>query len=371
MKVLYLTQWYPHRYDNMLGLFVRKHAEAVAAQGVDVCVLFFWYDKKIDSNQILFRQTNGVKEVYVYYCSSYFRAVIEGWKYVKTNWGIPDLCQLNVITKNALLPLWLKLTNHIPYVVAEHWSAYLPQNEGKGKLSKAHRLLAKLTVKHAAAVMPVSLALEQGMKKYGLKNNNYIRLYNVVDDFFYSIQKQPHQPTNILHVSCFDNEAKNVIGLLRAVGQVSKSRNDFVLTMVGSGQDLDMAKEEAKRLELYEKIVFFKGELQPYQVAEQFALSDIFVLFSNYENAPVVLSESMAVGVPIISTNVGGIPQMVDSKTGILIQPNDEVSLQEAIIYMLDNYSHFSEEYIKEKAKIYSYQSVGNQLISLYRSICQ
>ena len=39
MKVLYLTQWYPHRYDAMAGLFVRNHAEAAIRQGVDVCVL--------------------------------------------------------------------------------------------------------------------------------------------------------------------------------------------------------------------------------------------------------------------------------------------------------------------------------------------
>lgn len=40
MKVLYLTQWYPHRYDAMAGLFVRNHAEAAVRQGVDVCVLY-------------------------------------------------------------------------------------------------------------------------------------------------------------------------------------------------------------------------------------------------------------------------------------------------------------------------------------------
>ncbi|MEE1089862.1 MAG: hypothetical protein UH103_00395, partial [Paludibacteraceae bacterium] len=38
-KVLFLTPWYPHRYDAMSGLFVRKHAQAVARQGVEVGVL--------------------------------------------------------------------------------------------------------------------------------------------------------------------------------------------------------------------------------------------------------------------------------------------------------------------------------------------
>ena len=55
-KVLFLSAWYPNRYDTMAGLFVRKHAEAVG-QYADVCVLYLHLDDKIDNFQIVEHET--------------------------------------------------------------------------------------------------------------------------------------------------------------------------------------------------------------------------------------------------------------------------------------------------------------------------
>ena len=60
-KVLFLSAWYPNRYDAMAGLFVRKHAEAVS-QYADVCVLYLHLDDKIDDFQIVEQSYNDVRE---------------------------------------------------------------------------------------------------------------------------------------------------------------------------------------------------------------------------------------------------------------------------------------------------------------------
>lgn len=66
MKVLYLSPWYPHRYDAMSGLFVRKHAEAVA-RNCEVCVLFLYADDNVKKYEVIEQVTNGVREIYVYF----------------------------------------------------------------------------------------------------------------------------------------------------------------------------------------------------------------------------------------------------------------------------------------------------------------
>ena len=104
IKVLYLSEWYPHRYDNASGRFVRGHAISAVKQGVDVCVLYLYKVPKGDPTAFFEQQTEGVKEVYSYYQGSYLFALRQGWKYVQQHWGMPDMCQLNVLTKNALLP---------------------------------------------------------------------------------------------------------------------------------------------------------------------------------------------------------------------------------------------------------------------------
>ena len=81
MKVLYLTQWYPHREDAMAGLFVRNHAEAAVLQGVDVCVLYCHPVKANVSGEemeVVEQETKGVREVYVYHTCHPLTALLRG-----------------------------------------------------------------------------------------------------------------------------------------------------------------------------------------------------------------------------------------------------------------------------------------------------
>ncbi|MCB4234228.1 glycosyltransferase family 4 protein [Kaistella anthropi] len=66
------------------------------------------------------------------------------------------------------------------------------------------------------------------------------------------------------------------------------------------------------------------------EVSEKMRASDCFVLFSDYENFPCVLLESLSTGTPVIATKVGGIPEVVNEKNGILIS-NSKDELYEAM----------------------------------------
>ena len=94
--------------------------------------------------------------------------------------------------------------------------------------------------------------------------------------------------------------------------------------------------------------------------------SDAFVLFSRYETAGVVLAECLAVGLPIIGSNAGAIPEVVNSQTGMLIPSEDEDALANAISFMLDHYQEYDTALIREHGKQYSFATVGKQLINLY-----
>lgn len=369
MKVLFVSEWYPHRYDAMMGLFVQKHAMAVVSQGVDVCVLYLHHDNHIRTREITDQTTNGVREIIVYYPNRYFSALRAGWKYVRKNWGMPEVCQLNVITKNALLPLWLKWCHHIPYVIVEHWTGYLTSTSAFQNSNLFHRLLSKLAARQAKAVLPVSTDLMRSMQQCGLKNNNWQVINNVVDDFFYNRPtiKRTNNIFNLLHISCFDEPHKNVCGLLRAVRQLANTRSDFVLTIVGTGLDYEQVRAYADTLKFPPNVLRWTGELTPQQVAEQFDLADAFVLFSNYENAPVVISESLATGTPIISSNVGGIAEMVPNECGCLVPAGDEEQLKRTINNMLDQHNMYNRNTIRLHGQQYSFESVGKRLVTIYK----
>ena len=377
MKVLYLSAWYPHRYDAMWGLFVRKHAEAVS-RFADVCVLYLMADEKVDQFDIFEQTTNSVREVYVYYpftnkpvlrqltkAIGYVRAFRRGFAVVRQNFGLPDVVQANVLTRSGVLAYWLKRKFGIPYIIVEHWTRYLPQNLNYKGI--ARKCLTRICVKNASCVLAVSNMLRDAMQKCGLKNSNYQIIDNVVDDFFYETQKSNTEHRfRFLHISCFDEPHKNVKGILNATKSLLQHRTDFELILIGVGADWQDVVQYAKELGLPDSIVHFVGEQTPLEVCRYFAESDVLVMFSRYETAGITFCESWATGTPIITTQVGIIPDCLTPQNGIIVQNENESDLCEKMLWMIDNHGQFDAEKIRQTALRYTYNNVGKRLYDVY-----
>ena len=288
MKVLYLTPWYPSKKDEMSGLFVRKHVEAVRAQGVEVRVIF----------------------------AESWRETVRQWKALRREGWIPDVVQLNVIQKQGLLALWLKKRYGIPYVIVEHWSGYLPENGMFKRLSAIKKRIYRRIAAQAEQVLCVSQRLQQAMQDCGIRAQQWGLIDNVVDEFFFekvesrktkveSKKTKVESKKTLLHVSCFDERAKNVKGLLRAAKMLSEKRQDWKLVLVGTGVDYTDVRAFADTLDIPEGLLEWTGELTPSEVAERMHEADALVLSSRYETYGVVLAEAAAAGLPILSTPVG------------------------------------------------------------------
>ena len=382
-KVLFISQWYPHRYDPMFGLFVRKHAAAVGKLCA-VKVVYIHPTDKISTFEITEHQHNNITEIIIYYPAqnstfinkisksiNYLIAYHKGFNYIKKINFKPDIIHANILTRTGLLALYYSKKLKIPYVITEHWSRYLPiRNTYSGFLRKQ---FTKLVIKHASAVFPVSKNLQQAMMSHKLLNDNYQVINNVVEDFFFGkFKHESHSKKKILHISCFDEKAKNIKGIISAIYELSKQRSDFELILVGTGTDFDKVYDYYKSLPLDIGLIRFIGELSPMEVAEQIKNCDFTLMFSNYENSPVVIAESLACGKPVLSTNVGGIPEMINKKNGILIEPRDEKSLTEKINYLLDHCDQYNAEWISlEAEKNYSYKAIGEKLTAEYQRILQ
>lgn len=338
MKILFLTPWYPSEKDQMAGLFVQKHVESIRAQGVDVRVIH----------------------------SQEWRDLWKQWKQLKRTWGLPDLVQLNVIQKQGFLALWLKKRYSIPFIIVEHWSGYLKENGQYIRLSSYKQRYIKYICRQANKVLTVSNTLEKAMKDYGLKAEQWGHIDNIVDDFFY--QAYTHNTNErkiLLHISCFDEKAKNTHALLRGFKELSARRKDIQLVMVGTGVDWQSSVDFSEQLGIPNDAILWTGEQTPEQVCEWLRKSDAFVLTSRYETAGVVLSEAAAVGIPILSTPVGIAPQLITPQTGILVsqdEANDSHALAQylARIVEMDTYPSAAEEY--------RFSTVGKQLKDIYDS---
>ena len=276
-----------------------------------------------------------------------------------------DMIHVHVLTRLGVIAWIQKLLHKTPYIITEHWSRYLPGNDFSGFLRKS---ACKLAVCNAELVTTVTDNLATAMRNHGLKNDNYVVLPNVVNLDMFHISEKNNAPCKIIHISCFEDKSKNISGLLESLKIIDDKGIDFQCTLIGEGMDLELMKEKAKKLQLINK-VSFTGLLQGQALADELSSGDFLVLSSNYENMPVVILEALASGLPVVSTNVGGIKEMIDDTKGILVEPRNKEALAEAMIKMIETHKNYDANYLRNSViEKYGYESVGRFLSKLYNN---
>lgn len=129
---------------------------------------------------------------------------------------------------------------------------------------------------------------------------------------------------------------KGVRVLLAALDSL-RARPDWRMVMIGDGPDRAALEAEVARLNLTDRIDF-RGYQSQDAVAQALKESDLFVLPSFAEGVPVVLMEAMAAGVPVLTTQIAGIPELVtQGQSGWLVPPGDEAALAQAMTEALDH----------------------------------
>lgn len=129
--------------------------------------------------------------------------------------------------------------------------------------------------------------------------------------------------------------AKGHSDLLQALAFLAPSHPRLHLVLMGTGHLLPALTEQVRTLGICRR-VHFLGWVD--DLVSDIAALDIFVLSSRYEGLGVVLLEALALGVPVVSTRVGGTQDFVDDGvTGLFSPPNDPTALAQAIEQMMGN----------------------------------
>ena len=122
-------------------------------------------------------------------------------------------------------------------------------------------------------------------------------------------------------------EPKDALTLVRALAAVPG--RPFTALLVGDGPDRPSVEAEVRRLGLQDAVAL-AGTRD--DVPELLARADVFALSSRSEGAPLSILEAMAAGLPVVSSRVGGVPELVvDGETGLLVPPGDPAAMAVAL----------------------------------------
>jgi glycosyltransferase involved in cell wall biosynthesis len=168
-------------------------------------------------------------------------------------------------------------------------------------------------------------------------------------------------------------QRKGLDTLFQSISKVVQNFKDAKFVI--SGEGLRQNKEKLLKLaELkIENSVLFVGYFPDEKLPDLYAASDIFVLPALYENFPFAILEAQATGLPVISTKVGGIPELVtNNKNGLLVEPANSEQLTEEIMILLKN-PKFAEELGKRARQLieekFAWPLITNEVVDLYSKI--
>ena len=160
---------------------------------------------------------------------------------------------------------------------------------------------------------------------------------------------------------------KGFDSLIEAWAQVCKTNEDWTLSIVGSGEDEEALKDQAKRLEVLSRINFVPANKD---IEQYYKKSSFYCLSSRFEGLPMVLLEAQAFGLPIVAFDCDtGPAEVVEHRTtGLLVKAGDTNQLADSLLMMINitnsEYEMMSANTI-ENSQNFSIQSIIKTWLSI------
>jgi glycosyltransferase involved in cell wall biosynthesis len=220
------------------------------------------------------------------------------------------------------------------------------------------------------------------VEREGVPSGKVAVIYNGLES---SVAKKPFADSNVRNelafsdkvplvgmVANFNFEIKGHRYFLQAAKEVSHKTPDTNFLLIGEGPLRPQYEEMARELEVGKKVHFLGKRTDVPAILSQL---DISVLSSTSEGFSNVLLESMAVGIPVVATRVGGNPEIViDGVTGYLIPPADPRAMAEAILHLLDMPNEATEMGAAGRTRVeenFSVESMVRSYERLYTSLAK
>jgi glycosyltransferase involved in cell wall biosynthesis len=344
VKVLFLATEYPTPDEPVTGVFVREHARTAALRA-EVRVVHLYraagrrglhdleWSPEADPPLLRVRYRRFGRPLSYAAFLAGARAALRA---LRRQGFDPD-----VVHANSHLSALAAITLRKPFVYSEHWSAFLPDNPAD--LSPAMGRVARLALERARLVLPVSEAMRRALRRLAPRARFRV-VPNVIDDELFRPGAGGDGSRLLTAGLLGENGAKGVDYLLRALALLDGP----LLEVAGDGPRRAEYEALARRLRLDGRVTFHGFRPKP-ELAELMRRADLFVLASRFENNPCVVLEAMASGLPVVATRVGGLPELVDERSGLLAEPRDPESIAARIRQALDG--SFDRAEIAQRAR--------------------
>lgn len=289
--------------------------------------------------------------------------------------GLPTYLASKILRKKFILKVvgdyaWEQFQNQndkINFIALEKF-----QEEKFDFITELRRKIQKYVARGATRVIVPSYYLKKIVLKWGVLESKISVIYNSFDpsvilDDKEEVRREYNLSGNIIISVGRLVPWKGFITLIEAMPRILEGDPRSHLLIIGDGPEKENLNAKIVSLGMEDKVTML-GRLPHEELLAYLKASDVFVLNTAYEGFSHQLLEVMASGIPVITTNIGGNPEIIeDKKNGIFIEFNDKNAIKESVLRLLSNKelrTALSEEG-KETVKNFSKERMINETIKI------
>jgi len=364
-----ICSWFDHQTPT--GIFFREQAMFLSEEYDFTLVKFneetkgfrTFFKRVLHKNRDIksFNISEGIDVIYINSVRWWFfgnlflqnqrkRTVIRLFRYLRKNNISIELVHAQGLFDAGIWAYCIKLLKGIPYLITEH-----NQISFLGKSTKIWRL-SKEILRNSSANLVVSLDKIRQFAANGIFADFY-PIGNAVNERVFNYQNKA-KITNefvITTIGAFTKikDQKTMVEAL-ALLQSKNYQKKIVFNWIGydawGGQMESNVKNVIKALDNTDIRVNLFNLLDRFEIAELLNTSDLFLFTSISEGMPVSVLEALACGVPVCTTNCGGVDEVINDDNGIIVKIKDVEAITEFIFKLMSGNVFFNRKFISESA---------------------
>ena len=331
IQVLIISFWNPTARNPQQGIFIQEQAEAVCKMRENV---IFLQVNVLPSGNLFLK-----KEVEESFFHKNLRITLNLssrlWKFWYVNpWILsriifrvikerdnsinPAIIHANVIFPCGVVGYFLARRLGAKLMISEHWS-----KTGKLLSHPLYKRIAKKAYHSSFAIVCVSDFLANRIYR-STGHKNLVIIPNIIDTGVYRYKPKPARDEGRISMICVATWRlpKRLDLIFGAVcSYASESQENIELTIVGTGPQTDLLKIRKTPVNLN---VVWAGYLHRTAIAELLQKTHLFLHASDIETFSIVTAEALSTGTPVLASNTGALPELVNEFNGRLVENNSE-----------------------------------------------
>jgi len=373
-QVLIISFWNPTTRHPQQGVFIQDQAAAVCRLHDNI---IFLQVNVLPSNSLCLRKE--IKESSFYnnrlitvnfYSRLWKFLYVDPWRLTRILSRIlkqkkdeikPAIIHANVISPCGIVGYLMSERIGAKLIISEHWS-----KAGKFLKNPLYKKIAFRAYKKSSAVICVSEFLAHNIA-CATEPDNLIIVPNIIDNQIFTYKPKPSPEGGKLCFMCVASwrPPKRLDLIIEALSRYAlETTCQIILRVVGTGIQAELLKKSTVPENLH---IEWLGYLSKNEIAELLNTAQIFLHASEIETFSIVTAEALSTGTPVLASNTGALPELINDQNGMLTENTSECWARavKEIVSKQFNY----EAIALQQDKKYSPQEIGCKIISVYRKI--